>query len=465
MASEADMSRSAFAAAFRPPSASHRATTWPIGVALAQTQLHQGRRVKQIADELGYASAPALSRLFTPAPGLLAAPMAETKHLGGTTVKRLLQTLCCAWAAMLMAPALPKDMPPQPATQVRKVVEQVMRQHGVPGMAIATTDHGRQTFYEFGVASKATGKAVTRDTLFEIGSISKTFTATLATHAQALGKLSLEDSPARYLPELRGSPLEKVTLLHLGTHTAGGFPLQLPDGIDTREQLMRYLQDWKPSYAAGSARTYANPSIGLLGMVAAQAMGMPFKAALEGHLFPLLGLHNSYLDVPSGRAADYAQGYDKADVPVRVNPGVLADEAYGVKTTSRDLIHFVETQLDPSRVDDDMKRALLATRIGHFKLGPMTQDLVWEQYDAPVRIHDLAEGNSARVAYQSQPVEKIVPPRPPSQAVWVNKTGSTNGFGAYVAFVPGRQAGIVILANKNFPIEARVRLAHEIMGR
>jgi beta-lactamase class C len=381
------------------------------------------------------------------------------------TKKRLLQALFLACVAPVMNQALSKDATPASAADIKQAVEQVMREYNVPGVAIAITDHGRQTFYNFGVASKATRKPVTSDTLFEIGSISKTFTATLATYAQVLGRLSLNDSPTKYLPELRNSNLDKVSLINLGTHTAGGFPLQVPDEIKNREQLMAYFKAWTPQYAAGSARTYANPSIGLLGVVAAKAMDQPFKTAIQRQLFAKLGLHDSYYDVPAAKMASYAQGYNKADVPVRVNPGELADEAYGVKTTAKDLLHFLETNIDPSQVDDKLRRALGDTRIGYYKLGAMMQDLVWEQYDEPVQLNDLLDGNSNKVGSQTIPVQAITPPRPATQAAWVNKTGSTNGFGAYVAFVPEQQTGIVILANKNYPIEARVRLAYRIMGR
>ncbi|WP_417786821.1 serine hydrolase [Stutzerimonas xanthomarina] len=81
----------------------------------------------------------------------------------------------------------------------------VMAEHGIHGMAVAITAQGQQRFFDFGVASKKTGQPVTRNTLFEVGSISKTFAVTLAAYAQAQGtrhkaqgKLSLNDSPSRY---------------------------------------------------------------------------------------------------------------------------------------------------------------------------------------------------------------------------------------------------------------------------
>lgn len=381
-----------------------------------------------------------------------------------TSKRHLLRTFCLLCVTPMIGHVSAQVVEADTAARVSRAVELVMHEYNVPGMAVAVSNHGRQTFYNFGVASKMTREAVTSDTIFEIGSISKTFTAALATYAQALGRLSLTDSPAKYFPELRNSNLAQVNLIQLGTHTAGGFPLQVPERITNPEQLMSYFETWKPQYVAGTARTYANPSIGLLGMVAAKAIDRPFKNAMQDQLFPKLGLHDTYIEVPTAKMAKYAQGYDKSDVPVRVNPGALADEAYGVKTTARDLIHFLETNIDPSHVDDKIRLALGATRTGYFKLGAMTQALIWEQYDEPVQLDDLLEGNSAKIAYHTNPVEAIVPPRPADQAVWVNKTGSTNGFGAYVAFVPDQQVGVVILANKNFPIEARVRLAYQFLG-
>lgn len=346
---------------------------------------------------------------------------------------------------------------------VDAAVAEVMRQYGIAGMAIGVSRDGEQRFFNYGDASRQPRRAVSSDTLFELGSISKTFTVTLAAYAQATGRLSLTDSPAKWVPELQGSEFARLTLLNLATHTAGGFPLQVPDAVQNTAQLMDYLKAWTPRYAPGTKRTYANPSIGMLGVVAARALGQPYVAAMEQGLFPKLGLRDTWLEVPPRRIADYAQGYDKQDAPVRLNPGVLADEAYGVKSSARDMLRFVEINLGAAPVDATLQRAVAETRTGHYQLGAMTQDLAWEQYRYPVSVEDLVHGNSAQVAFETLPVKALQPPLAPQQAVWVNKTGATNGFGAYVAFVPSRKLGIVILANRNYPNEARVRLALRVL--
>ena len=93
----------------------------------------------------------------------------------------------------------------------------------------------------------------------------------------------------------------------------------------------------------------------------------------------------------------------------------------------------------------------------------MTQDLIWEQYPYPVALKTLLEGNSQKIIFNATPVTQLNPPEQPRDDVWINKTGSTNGFGAYVAFVPNKRLGIVILANKSYPIADRVTAAYQIL--
>lgn len=375
-----------------------------------------------------------------------------------------LARLCLRALLVCAAPigAALADEPPL-SLQIEQQARATMAQHGIDGLAIALTIDGRQQYHPYGVASRDTGQPVTPDTLFEVGSVSKVFTATLAALAQAQGRLSLDDKVTTHLPGLRGSAFDDISLLELATHTNGGLPLQLPDEIDSEEALTAYFKAWQPAHAPGSQRTYGNPGMGLLGRAAAASLGDPYARALEQRLLPALGLSDTYLAVPAAAQPRYAQGYNRDDAPVRLNPGLLGDEAYGVKSTSRDLLRLVEANLGIADVGQDLRRAIASTHTGYFTVGPMTQDLVWEHYPYPVALQSLLEGNASTMVYQSHPVRRLDPPQPPREEVWLNKTGSTNGFGAYVALVPSERIGLVILANRNFPIEARIRLAHRII--
>ncbi|WP_245419768.1 serine hydrolase [Phyllobacterium salinisoli] len=199
-----------------------------------------------------------------------------------------------------------------------------LEENNVPGMAVAVTVQGKQYFYNCGMASRETGQQVDENTIFEIGSISKTFTATLASYGEALGRLSISDPASRHMPELAGSSFDNVTLLHLATYTAGGLPLQFPDEVTDQDRMLAYYRQWRPDHPAGAYGHYSNPSIGLFGHIAARSMGQPFDRLMEGTLFPQLGLWRSYITVLQERARDYAYGYTKDDKRVRVTPGVLA---------------------------------------------------------------------------------------------------------------------------------------------
>lgn len=342
-------------------------------------------------------------------------------------------------------------------------IKPVMEKNGIPGLAVGISVDGENHVFTYGVMSKTTGQPVTPQTLFELGSISKTFTVTLSTYAETQGKLSLSGKVEDYLPSMKGKPFGDVTLMHLGTHTAGGFPLQVPDNVKTEPQLLAYLKAWKPAYKAGTHRTYANPSIGMLGYVTAKAMGQSYDSAMQDVLFPALGLKSTFTVVPKAKMADYAQGYKRTGEPARMTPAILSSEAYGVRSTATDMIRFVNANMGLEKLDGKLQQAIANTHTGYFSVGAMTQDMIWEQYAHPVALKTLIETNSGALL-KTVPVSEISPPMKPRGDVFINKTGSTNGFGAYVAFIPEQKLGIVILANKNYPNEDRVAVAYEILN-
>ncbi|MES2948330.1 MAG: class C beta-lactamase [Pseudomonadota bacterium] len=345
---------------------------------------------------------------------------------------------------------------------VDTTIQPLMAEHEVPGMAVAVTVDGQAFVFHYGVASREANTPVGEATLFELGSISKTFAATLASYAQVRGQLSLDDHPGRYIPELKGSAINKASLLNLGTYTAGGLPLQFPDGV-TDDQMTDYFRHWKPHAAPGILRRYSNPSIGLLGYITALAMHTDFADAMENQIFPQLGLTGSYIRVPDHAMVHYAWGYDTTNKAIRVNPGVLATQAYGIKSTVTDMIRYVQANIDPSQLEESMQRAVDGTHVGYFRSGDMVQGLGWEQYHYPVTLKRLLSGNSYTMILKPVAAKKLSKPQVPSGPTLFNKTGSTGGFGAYVAFVPQKKLGIVMLANKNYPIPARIEAAHAIL--
>jgi beta-lactamase class C len=372
-----------------------------------------------------------------------------------------LKTIAAGMAIFAAGQCVAQD---QIETLVNAAVQPVMQAEGIHGMAVAVTVNGQAHYFNYGVASQETGSPVTKDTLFEIGSVSKTFTATLAAYAQATGKLSLSDKASQVLPALRGSAFDNISVLQLGTYSAGGLPLQFPAESDSADKMLGYYKQWKPLYAPGSHRLYSNPSLGLFGYLAAHSMGQPFDDLMEKTLLPKLGLKHTYVHVPQDQMALYAQGYNKDGKPVRVTPGALDSEAYGVKTSAADLLAYVDANMKPASLEKPLQQAIALTHSAYYSVGDMTQGLGWEMYRYPITLDRLLDGNSTPMAMEAHKVQWLNPPQAQPQNVLINKTGSTGGFGAYVVYVPSKEIGIVMLANKNFPNAQRVRIAHQILS-
>uniref|UniRef100_UPI003B9F267A FOX/MOX family class C beta-lactamase n=1 Tax=Aeromonas jandaei TaxID=650 RepID=UPI003B9F267A len=343
-------------------------------------------------------------------------------------------------------------------------IQPVLKEYRIPGMAVAVLKDGKAHYFNYGVANRESGQRVSEQTLFEIGSVSKTYTSTLGAYAVVKGSFKLDDKVSRHAPWLKGSAFDGITMAELATYSAGGLPLQFPDEVESVEQMQAYYRQWTPAYQPGSHRQYSNPSIGLFGYLAASSLQQPFARLMEQTLLPGLGMHHTYLEVPKQAMGDYAYGYSKEDKPIRVNPGMLADEAYGIKTSSADLLAFVKANI--SGVDDKaLQQAISLTHQGRYSVGEMTQGLGWESYAYPVSEQTLLAGNSSAVIYNANPVKPVAASQETGGARLYNKTGSTNGFGAYVAFVPAKGIGIVMLANRNYPNDARVKAAYAILSK
>ncbi|MFB1053893.1 class C beta-lactamase [Vibrio diabolicus] len=353
------------------------------------------------------------------------------------------------------------------SSQLKSVVDEcakgLMNEYDIPGLAVAVTIDGMRYFYNYGFADESKGSLVTNDTIFELGSISKTFAATLTGYAQEKGKLNMDDKVKDYIPELENSVLGNTKLVHVATYTAGGLPLQFPSEVTNDADMMQYYKTWKPEYEAGTKRKYSNPSIGLFGYIGALSMKSDYTEMMETVILPELGMTNTFVDVPKDQLNNYAFGYSSEGKPVRVNPGILDAQAYGIKSTSLDMLQYIEANMGQAQLNTDIENALERTHTKYFDTDTFTQAVGWEGYDYPVSLSQLLKGNSSDVILNAKPVQASVSGTL-GRDVWYNKTGSTGGFGAYVAYVPSEKIGIVILANKNYPNAERVEAAYNIIS-
>lgn len=363
----------------------------------------------------------------------------------------------------LSASCVAADLSSQQVTSlVKAAIEPLMEQQEIPGMSVAVLYKGRAQFVNFGVADLESRRRVTENTLFELGSVSKTFTGTLAGVMIRNGEIRLNDPVQKYWPQLTGEQWRPVRMLHLATYTAGGLPLQLPDDVTDQASLLRFYQEWQPEAAPGTLRQYSNASIGLFGWLMVKG---DYEQAMARNVFQPLRLTRTYITVPPSMMLDYAWGY-KNGQPVRVSHGMLDAEAYGVKSTARDMLTFMQANVDPNRLSSGnavLRNAIRTAQARYFKVGTLFQGLGWEIYDWPVTADTLMGDSDNGVALQPRPATLLNPVRPSQSASWVHKTGATNGFGAYIAFIPERNSGVVILANKNYPNPLRIKAAWQIL--
>lgn len=371
-------------------------------------------------------------------------------------------------AAMLAAPAYAQGLTDQKFQEIsERVLRPVIEEFDIPGIAIGVTFKGESYVFTDGLADRAASRPVDPDTIFELGSNSKLFNVALAALGEEQGLLSLQDPVSAKLPSLAGSAFDRISLYDLAAHATGGLPLQVPDDISDNQELMTYLAAWMPDGDTKSLRSYSNVSIGLLGLITGEQFGKSYGDALKEDLLPGLGLDSTFITVPEAAMGRYAFGYSRTDdSPIRVNPGMLDAEAYGIKSTVSDMIRFLDAHLGNLTLDDEMTAALARTRVSEFGTAHYAQAMIWEGYPWPVNASELAAGNSAEMVMTPQPMTHHAAKALDGE-VFLNKTGATNGFGSYVAMIPSEQIGVVVLANRNYPnpvrADATVELLHQLL--
>ena len=376
--------------------------------------------------------------------------------------------LCGIAASTLLFATTPAIAGEAPADRLKALVDAavqpVMKANDIPGLAVAISLKGEPHYFSYGLASKEDGRQVTPETLFEIGSVSKTFTATLAGYARPRTRCVSTTAPASTGRHCRSSRFDSISLLDLATYTAGGLPLQFPDSVQKDQaQIRDYYRQWQPTYAPGGQRLYSNPSIGLFGYLAARSWASRSNGLWSSKCSRHWASNRPTSTCPRRRWRSTPRATARTTAPTgRSRPAgcrrLRGEDQRGRPAALR------RCQPASGAPGQAWAQALDATHRGYYKVGDMTQGLGWEAYDWPISLKRLQAGNSTPMALQPHRIARLPAPQALEGQRLLNKTGSTNGFGAYVAFVPGRDLGLVILANRNYPNAERVKIAYAILS-
>jgi CubicO group peptidase (beta-lactamase class C family) len=184
-------------------------------------------------------------------------------------------------------------------------------------------------------------------TVYEVGSISKVFTAAATVLLSEKGRLRLDDPITRYLPE--GSPVwTEVTIRHLLTHTSGISDQSL-DSLDwrkdyTEEQLARLAAAQPLLFVPGESESYSSTGYTLLGLIIRRVTGQFYGDFLRDRLFRPLGMRwgrvNSDTAPASNRAVGYYREHGVLKTPESISPSMTATADRGLSLSARDLVRW-----------------------------------------------------------------------------------------------------------------------------
>jgi CubicO group peptidase (beta-lactamase class C family) len=235
-------------------------------------------------------------------------------------------------------------------------VRAAMAAAGVPGAAVGVLYRGQEYVAGYGVTNVDYPLAVDADTLFQIGSITKTFTMAAAMRLVEQGRLALDEPIRHYLPDLSMSDPDvaaRVTMRHLLTHTSGLPADNFAPMGGGDEALAQYVAEEVPRepliLPLGRYPSYSNIALSLAGRVVEVVSERPYEVAIRQLLFEPLGMERATFFAADAIIAATAAGHTVLDTkPFRQRPWALprtADAAGGIVASVREMLRYARLWL------------------------------------------------------------------------------------------------------------------------
>ena len=315
---------------------------------------------------------------------------------------------------------------------IEKTIDDKRKELGIPGLSLAIVKDDQIIYIKgLGVKDFEHKLPVTPDTRFAIGSSSKAFTGMLAVMSADDGKLSLEDSPKKFLPyfTLRDpDAAAKITIRDLLAHRSGlnRTDLAMITGMLTREELIKVAAQAKPTAKLGEKFQYQNIMYTAAGEAVAKAENSTWDKLIATRIFKPLGMTNSDTSAAEmQKARDFSLGYDynpstKETRHLPQRPIAAVAPAGAINSSARDMAQWVRFMLGDGtfngrRLVSEKSFAELTKKQMNIA-GPVDYGLGWF----------LRQWNGHKV---------------------VEHGGNIDGFNAQVALMPDQKLGFVLLTN------------------
>ena len=302
------------------------------------------------------------------------------------------------------------------------------------GIVVGLVDDQGIRIVSYGKSNQNSDQMVNADSVFEIGSVTKVFTATLLADMVERGAVTLNDPISKYLPKSVKTPTragKEITLLHLATHTSG-LP-RLPGNFSPRdpqnpyadysvEQMYAFISGYTLTRDIGAKYEYSNLGAGLLGHILALRTGTDYETLVRTRISKPLKMDSTSVKLTAEMQPRLATGHDAArkpsanwDLPTLAGAGAL-------RSTVNDMLKFVSANLGLK------KSPLLAAM----------QKAHQSQHDTGVP--DLEIGFGWHI------LKKFG-----TEMVWHN--GGTGGYHSFIGFDQKKGKGVVVLSNSTNDID------------
>jgi CubicO group peptidase (beta-lactamase class C family) len=245
------------------------------------------------------------------------------------------------------------------SAELRGRLAELIARHGVPGASLAVLAGGQVATAAAGVLNVATDVAATDDALFQIGSITKVYTASLVMQLVEEGRVQLDAPVVTYLPELKladAEVAEAVTLRHLLTHTSGIEGDHFPDlgrGDDVVKRYVASCAKLGQTHPLGATMSYCNSGFVIAGRVIEKLTGQIWDDALASRLIRPLDLGHSVTLPEEVLRFRGAIGHVERDGQVEQVPTWGLPRSCGpaglICATAADVVAFARMHLDAGR--------------------------------------------------------------------------------------------------------------------